>query len=597
MRTLFVFLLTLDFMGMAVNMSARNAENVFTYKIGLFEITLLSESQGQGNKSILIDATPEMLQKYAPEGVFPNGTNAFFVKTPDRNILIDAGFGRNLFNNLQAIGVTPEHVDIVLLTHMHGDHIGGMLRDRKPSFPNAHVYIAQPEVEYWSGDGRGQQARDVIAAYKDKLHVFQPEEISREGMSLMAGIRGVAAYGHTPGHTAYLVESGNEKLLIWGDLTHAMAIQMPYPQVAVTYDVDPKDATAYRKKILEYVEKNKIPVAGMHIAFPGTGTITKGEIPGGYTFTPIASSHARQREYALAIHGGAGNLSATADDPVRASLLYAAMDSALLIGERILSEGGEAENAVLAVVSYLENNPLFNAGKGATVTAEGTFELDAAIMLGKDLSAGAIAGVKTVKNPIRAAYAVMTQSPHVMLSGEGADYFAAGQGLETVDNAYFATPRTLEWIEQLKKESGKNGTVGCVALDKHGNLAAGTSTGGMLRKRWGRIGDAPVIGAGTYADNESCAVSCTGHGEYFIRHAVAFNLCARYKYLHETVAEAAEHIIHQELNANEGNGGLIALDKEGNIAMLFNSAGMIRASLYKDKNAPASIRRIGIGKE
>jgi beta-aspartyl-peptidase (threonine type) len=312
---------------------------------------------------------------------------------------------------------------------------------------------------------------------------------------------------------------------------------------------------------------------------------------------PAVSSQAGEREYALVIHGGAGNLSATENDPVRAPLLYAAMDSALAIGESILAQGGEAEKAVMAVICYLENNPLFNAGKGATVTSEGAFELDAALMLGKDLSAGAVAGVKNIKNPILAAYAVMTQSPHVMLSGAGADHFAAEQGLETVDNTYFATPRTLEWIEQFKKESAKNGTVGCVALDKQGNLAAGTSTGGMLRKRWGRIGDAPVIGAGTYADNNSCAVSCTGHGEYFIRHAVAFNLCARYKYLHESVAEAAHHIIHHELNADEGNGGLIALDKDGNIAMPFNSSGMIRASLYKEKSAPAAVRQTGIGKE
>ncbi|MDR2809579.1 MAG: isoaspartyl peptidase/L-asparaginase [Tannerellaceae bacterium] len=311
----------------------------------------------------------------------------------------------------------------------------------------------------------------------------------------------------------------------------------------------------------------------------------------------IGISSAQKREYALVVHGGAGNLSATENDPVRAPLLYAAMDSALRIGEKILAEGGTAEKAVLAVVTYLEDNPLFNAGKGATVTADGTFELDAAIMLGKDLSAGAVAGVKTVKNPITLAYAVLTESEHVMLSGNGAELFAAQQGLETVDNAYFATPRTLEWIEQLKKESAKNGTVGCVALDRNGNLAAGTSTGGMLRKRWGRIGDAPIIGAGTYADNESCAVSCTGHGEYFIRHAVAFNVCARYKYLHEPVDRAAGYVIHQELNANAGNGGLIALDKEGNIAMPFNSNGMIRACLYKETGASAGVRQTGIGRD
>ncbi|MDR1938840.1 MAG: MBL fold metallo-hydrolase [Tannerellaceae bacterium] len=286
MRTLFTFLLTVIFTGMPGRISAQTSENMFTYKAGLFEITLLSESQGQGNKGILIDATPEMLQQYAPDGAFPMGTSAYFVKTPDMNILVDAGYGRNLFGNLQAIGITPEHVDVVLLTHMHGDHIGGMLRDGKPSFPNADVYIARPEHDYWASDSRGQQARDVIAAYKDKLHLFQPVEIGQESTPLVSGILGIAAYGHTPGHTVYLMESDRAKFLIWGDLAHAMAIQMPYPQVAVTYDVNPKDAVAYRKKILEYVEKNRIPVAGMHIAFPGIGTLTKGETPGGYTFTP-----------------------------------------------------------------------------------------------------------------------------------------------------------------------------------------------------------------------------------------------------------------------------------------------------------------------
>jgi glyoxylase-like metal-dependent hydrolase (beta-lactamase superfamily II) len=289
MRTLFVFLLTINLIDMGRWLSAQNAENMFTYKVGLFEITLLSESQGYGNKGILIDATPEMLQKYAPDGTFPNATNAFFVKTPDMNILVDAGYGKNLFNNLQAIGITPEYIDVVLLTHMHGDHIGGMLRDGKPSFPHAQVYLAQPEHDYWANESRGQQARDVIAAYKDKLHLFQPAEAGHNATPLVAGILGISAYGHTPGHTAYLVTFDKEKLLIWGDLTHAMAIQMPYPQVAVTYDVNPKDAIAYRKKILEYVEKNKIPVAGMHVAFPGIGIITKGELPGGYAFIPASS--------------------------------------------------------------------------------------------------------------------------------------------------------------------------------------------------------------------------------------------------------------------------------------------------------------------
>ena len=160
---------------------------------------------------------------------------------------------------------------------------------------------------------------------------------------------------------------------------------------------------------------------------------------------------------------------------------------------------------------------------------------------------------------------------------------------------YFATPKTMEWIEKLKQESKKNGTVGCVVLDKQGNLTAGTSTGGMFKKKWGRIGDSPVIGAGTYADNNSCAVSCTGHGEYFIRHAVAFNVCARYKYLKEPVGKAADYIIHTELNTNAGNGGLIAVDKEGNIAMPFNSTGMFRGYLYKEKGTGKTEKKVGIG--
>lgn len=307
---------------------------------------------------------------------------------------------------------------------------------------------------------------------------------------------------------------------------------------------------------------------------------------------------AQDREYVIVIHGGAGAVSGLEENPKLADQYYAALDSALLIGNAVLSRGKDGAKAVIAVINYLENCPLFNAGKGATVSMDGTFELDASIMLGKDLSAGAVAGVKTVKNPINAAYAVMTETPHVMLSGDGADRFAKEQGLVIVDdNLYFATPKTMEWVEQVKKDADKNGTVGCVVLDKQGNLVAGTSTGGMFKKRWGRIGDSPVIGAGTYADNNSCAVSCTGHGEYFIRHAVAFNVCARYKYLGESVEEAAGFIIHKELNADAGNGGLIAIDKNGNIAMPFNSGGMFRGYLYKEKGNPGIVKKVGIGKE
>lgn len=304
-----------------------------------------------------------------------------------------------------------------------------------------------------------------------------------------------------------------------------------------------------------------------------------------------------RRDWAIVVHGGAGNIAGIEKDSLKTAQYRSALDSALSIGSEILSRGGEGLDAVVAVIDYFESNPLFNSGVGATCTSEGTFELDASIMDGRDLSAGAVAGVKTIKHPIRAARAVMTASEHVMLSGEGAETFAAEQGLETVDNMYFATPKTLRWIEEFKKQSKKNGTVGCVVLDKNGNLAAGTSTGGMFKKRWGRIGDSPIIGAGTYADNQSCAVSCTGHGEYFIRHAVAFNLCARYKYLGESVDQAGDYIIHSELNPDEGNGGLIALDKYGNIAMPFNSSGMYRGFVYQEKGSDSPIKRIGIAAE
>lgn len=313
---------------------------------------------------------------------------------------------------------------------------------------------------------------------------------------------------------------------------------------------------------------------------------------------PFGRVEAQNREYVIVVHGGAGAMGDLEDNKEKSAQYYAALDSALSIGDGILSAGGEGPLAVMAVINYFENNPLFNAGKGATCTAEGTFELDASIMEGKDLTAGAVAGIKTVKNPINAAYAVKTKTSHVMLAGEGADRFAKEQGLEIVpSNMYFATPKTMKWIDELKKESKKNGTVGCVVLDKRGNLTAGTSTGGMFKKQWGRVGDSPVIGAGTYADNDGCAVSCTGHGEYFIRHVVAYNLSTRVKLLHQPIEEAADYIIHTELNANAGNGGLIAVDKQGNFAMPFNSGGMFRGYLYKEKGNTKVIKAVGIGRK
>jgi beta-aspartyl-peptidase (threonine type) len=315
-------------------------------------------------------------------------------------------------------------------------------------------------------------------------------------------------------------------------------------------------------------------------------------------FSSIVFSYAQEKEYVVLVHGGAGAMNALKEQPEKENQYYASLDTALMIGDSILSAGGRGIDAVIAVISYFEDNPLFNAGVGATLSAKGTFELDASVMEGKDLSAGAVAGVTHIKNPIKVARMVKDCSPHVFLTGDGAEEFAVSQGAEMVDdNLYFSTPKSRQWIEELKKASAKNGTVGCVVLDKDGNLAAGTSTGGMFKKRWGRIGDSPVIGAGTYADNASCAVSCTGHGEYFIRHAVAFNLCARVKYLKETVEEAGNYIIHTELSPEAGSGGLIAIDKSGNFAMPFNTEGMFRGYLYKKKNAPELVKRVGIRKE
>jgi beta-aspartyl-peptidase (threonine type) len=315
------------------------------------------------------------------------------------------------------------------------------------------------------------------------------------------------------------------------------------------------------------------------VFFVCCGKTTKNEVP--------------QRDYVIVIHGGAGNSGKVAQDSVRAATYYAALDSALTVGYNVIEGGGDGVATVIEVIKYLENNPLFNAGKGATCTIDGKFQLDASIMTGKDLNAGAVAGVMTVKNPITAAYAVMTRSPHVMLVADGADKFAAENGLELVeDNSYFRSSRTDEYIEALKKE--KHGTVGCVVLDRNGDLVAGTSTGGIFKKQYGRVGDSPIIGAGTYADNESCAVSCTGDGEYYIRNAVAVNICARYKYMGESVEQAADHMI-DVLSLGEGRGGIIAVDKSGNIAMPFNTTGMFRGYLYKEKGADAITKRVGIG--
>ena len=267
--------------------SAQESPNVFTYKLGAFEVCLLSEGQGTGNSNIFVGATPEMIQKCLPQGTFLIATNAFLVRMPGKIVLVDAGYGRNLFDNLKSFGVAPEQVDAVLITHVHGDHLGGMLINDRAAFSKAELYISKAEHDYcMNGDARNAGARKVIEAYQSRLRLFQPKEIDAQPDVLFAGIRAVAAFGHTPGHTLYMVESGSEKLLIWGDLTHAMAIQMPYPQVAMTYDTNTEMAIAARKKALEYVAVNHIPVAGMHTAFPGMGKLEKAS-DGGYKYTPF----------------------------------------------------------------------------------------------------------------------------------------------------------------------------------------------------------------------------------------------------------------------------------------------------------------------
>ncbi len=304
---------------------------------------------------------------------------------------------------------------------------------------------------------------------------------------------------------------------------------------------------------------------------------------------PAAESPSARPEYALAIHGGAGTIRRENMLPEQEAAYKKALGEALDAGEAILKQGGTAMDAVEAAIVVMEDFPLFNAGKGAVFTSEGTNELDAAFMDGRTLEAGAIAGVTTVKNPIRLARAVMEHSPHVMMSGTGAEAFAVQQGLEIVSPDYFFTQQRWDGLQRAKAAAQESqnhreeafrdykfGTVGCVALDKAGNIAAGTSTGGMTNKRYGRIGDAPIIGAGTYANNSSCAVSCTGHGEFFIRYTVAHDVAALMEYRGMSLAEATDLVVNKKLKAAGGEGGLIAIDRNGQIAMPFNSEGMYR---------------------
>jgi beta-aspartyl-peptidase (threonine type) len=306
-----------------------------------------------------------------------------------------------------------------------------------------------------------------------------------------------------------------------------------------------------------------------------------------------------QENYALVIHGGAGTITRDNLNPEMEKAYREKLDEALEAGYAVLKDGRPALEAVVAAIQVMESSPLFNAGIGAVFTNEGKNELDASIMDGSNLKAGAVAGVSNIKSPIAAAKAVMEKSPHVILAGKGAEVFAKDMGLEIVDSTYFFTERRWESLQKAKekerieldhtkeepKKSSSNysvpedykfGTVGCVALDKDGNLAAGTSTGGMTNKKWNRIGDSPIIGAGTYANNKTCAVSSTGHGEYFIRSVVAYDISAMIEYKNYSLTVAANEVVMKKLKDLGGSGGVIAIDKSGNIAMPFNTEGMYR---------------------
>jgi beta-aspartyl-peptidase (threonine type) len=294
--------------------------------------------------------------------------------------------------------------------------------------------------------------------------------------------------------------------------------------------------------------------------------------------------------FGIVIHGGAGTILKKYMTDSLENAFHSKLKEAITTGHSILENGGSSIEAITATINIMEDSPLFNAGKGAVFTHEETNELDASIMDGATLNAGAVAGVKHIKNPINLALSVMNDSPHVLLAGEGAEEFAREQGFEMTDPSYFFTNKRFQSLQKVKEREKENeisfndpfiknskfGTVGCVALDKNGNLAAGTSTGGMTNKRWNRIGDSPIIGAGTYANNATCAVSSTGWGEYFIRAMVAYDISAMMEYKGVSLQEAAHEVIQNKLPALGGDGGIIAIDKDGNIAMEFNTPGMYR---------------------
>ncbi|MBY6015589.1 isoaspartyl peptidase/L-asparaginase [Qipengyuania gaetbuli] len=310
---------------------------------------------------------------------------------------------------------------------------------------------------------------------------------------------------------------------------------------------------------------------------------------------PVSAQDHAQAGWSLAIHGGAGTIARDSMTPEEDAAHRAALQAALDAGAKVLAEGGSALDAIEAAILIMEDEPRFNAGKGAVYTWDATHELDASIMDGRTRDAGAVAGVTTVRNPILLARKVMTDSPHVMLSGKGAETFAAEQGIELVPPSYFDTEFRLKALERMKAKQLsaldvdlKFGTVGAVALDTHGNMAAGTSTGGMTGKRWGRVGDAPIIGAGTYADDRACAVSATGWGEFFIRVGVARSICALMEYEDQS-AQAASDAVMDDVKALGGDGGVIVVSPSGEAVFSFNTAGM-----YRGRATSAGINEVAI---
>ena len=293
---------------------------------------------------------------------------------------------------------------------------------------------------------------------------------------------------------------------------------------------------------------------------------------------------------AIAIHGGAGTIERDQMSPEREQAIRVALESAVKAGHAILAEGGDSLDAVVAAIRILEDAPEFNAGRGSVLTNVGSVEMDASIMDGRTLDAGAVASVSGIRHPIEAARIVMTDSPHVMLIGDGAVTFVRDKDIQFEDEAWFKTDfrrdqlRQMQETDQAATQLSEDwySTVGAVALDADGNLAAATSTGGMANKRWGRVGDSPIIGAGTYADNRTCAVSATGHGEFFIRHVVAYDICARMAYTGRPLVQTADEVVNQVLKNAGGDGGVIAIDRHGRVTMPFNTAGMYRAAIYRD---------------